>query len=206
MGPGGRMWQLDMAANLVAALASVAIAGAILVPLVREGQLRSNRLGAATAAIFLTSAVHHGSHAAHMALPVFGIETDQGLALRTAFGGWHTVIIDVVTAWVGIYYWTMRRTYGSLMRGAKLFEDMNERQRQALEISDNIVQGLFVARTALALDEREMSEEALRSTLDSARQIISDLLGGSGTQLDLGPGQLVREQPAVVAGGAVTHQ
>ncbi len=134
------------------------------------------------------------------------IETDQGLALRTAFSGWYTVIGDVVSAWVGIYYWTMRRTYGSLMRGAKLFEDMKERQRQALEINDNIVQGLFVAQTALALDEREMSEEALRSTLDSARQIISDLLGGSGTQLDLGPGQLVREQPAVVAGGAVAHQ
>jgi len=67
------MWQLDIAANLVVAVAYVAIAGAILVPLVREGQLRSNRLGAATAAIFLTCAVHHGSHAAHLVLPVFGL-------------------------------------------------------------------------------------------------------------------------------------
>ena len=193
------MWQLDMTANLMVALAYLAIAGAILIPLVREGHLRANRLGAATAAIFLTSAVHHGSHAVQMVLPVFGIEMHQGLALRTAFSGWHTVIGDVVSAWVGIYYWTMRRTYGSLMRGATLFEDMNERQRQALEINDNIVQGLFVAQTALALDEREMSQEALRSTLDSARQIISDLLGDSGTELELGPGQLVRGKPAMVA-------
>lgn len=193
------MWQFDMAANLVVALAYVAIAGAVLVPLVREGQLRSNRLGAATAAIFLTSAVHHGNHAAHMTLPVFGMETTEGLALRTAFSGWHTVIGDIVAAWVGIYYWTMRRTYGSLMRGAKLFEDMKERQRQALEINDNIVQGLFVAQTALALDEREMSEEAMRTTLDSARQIISDLLGKAGSEFEVGPRQLLREKPATVA-------
>jgi len=106
------------------------------------------------------------------------------------------VIGDVVSAWVGIYYWTMRRTYGSLMRGAKLFDDMKERQRQAREINDNIVQGLFVAQTALALDEREMSEEAMRTTLDSARQIISDLLGEAGTGLELGPGHLVRDHPA----------
>ena len=197
------MWQIDMAANLVVALAYMAIAGAILVPLVREGQLRSNRLGAATAAIFLTSAVHHGSHAAQMLLPAFGMATGGGLPLRAAFGGWHTVIGDLVSAWVGIYYWTMRRTYGSLMRGATLFEDMKERQRQALEINDNIVQGLFVAQTALALDEREMSEEAMRTTLDSARQIISDLLGDTGADLDLKPGQLVREKPAVVAPGQV---
>lgn len=194
------MWQMDLAANLVVAVAYVAIAVAVLVPLVREGQLRSNRLGAATAAIFLTCAVHHGSHAAHMLLPTLGMATDEGLALRTAFSGWHTVIGDIVAAWVGIYYWTMRRTYGSLMRGATLFEDMRERQRQALEINDNIVQGLFVAQTALALDEREMSEEAMRSTLDSARQIISDLLGEAGTESELGPGQLLRERPATVGG------
>ena len=200
------MWQFDMAANLVVALAYVAIAGAILLPLVREGQLRSNRLGAATAAIFLTCAVHHGIHASHMILPTFGVEVKEGLALRTAFAGWHTVIADIVSAWVGLYYWTMRRSYGSLMRGAKLFEDLKERQRQALEINDNIVQGLFVAQTALALDEREMSQEAMRSTLESARQIISDLLGDAGGEPHLAPGLLLRTQPAIVADRQVAGQ
>jgi signal transduction histidine kinase len=84
------------------------------------------------------------------------------------------------------------------MKGAKLFEDIKERQRQALEINDNIVQGLFVAQTALELNEREISEEALRSTLESARQIISDLLGEANSEVALGPGELVRKQAAEV--------
>jgi signal transduction histidine kinase len=108
------------------------------------------------------------------------------------------VFWEVLTAAMGVYYWSLRRTYGALMKGAKLFDDMRERQRQALEINDNIVQGLFVAQTALALDEREVSEEALRSTLESARQIISDLLGEANSDVALGPGELVRKQAAEV--------
>ncbi len=72
-----------------------------------------------------------------------------------------------------------------------------ERRRQAREINDHIVQGLFVAQTALALDHREMAEDAMRSTLDAARQIISDLLAETGTEFELGqPG---RGKPALVA-------
>ncbi len=37
----------------------------------------------------------------------------------------------------------------SVLRGAQLFEDMKVRERQALEINDNIVQGLSVAKYAL---------------------------------------------------------
>lgn len=44
-------------------------------------------------------------------------------------------------------------------------------------------------------------------TLASARQISSTLLGESGTELALGPGELVRQAPAVVApiGAASIH-
>jgi signal transduction histidine kinase len=191
------MWKVGAAANLAVALVYLAIAVAIVRPLVRERQLRANRLGTATAAIFLTCAVHHGSHAVHVLLPYVGLEVHEGLALRAAFN-WHVVGWDVLTAAVGIYYWTLRRTYGPLMRGAKLFEDMKERQRQALEINDTIVQGLFVAQTALALGERETSEEALHTTLESARHIISDLLGEVGSELAPRPGQLVRDAPALI--------
>ena len=55
-------WQIGTAANGVIALAYFLIALAIVVPLARSNQLRTNPLGAATAAIFLTCAVHHGSH------------------------------------------------------------------------------------------------------------------------------------------------
>jgi hypothetical protein len=195
------MWQVAAAANFVLLASYVAIALAILRPLVQERQLLTNRLGTATAAIFLTCAIHHGMHTAHMVLPAFGVGVRTGVAVREAFSSWHSVAWDVLTASVGLYYWTLRRTYGPLMRGAKLFEDLKERQLRALEINDNIVQGLYVAQTALALDEREMSEEALRGTLAAARKIISDLLGERDTVRQLGPGELVRQTPAVVTGG-----
>ena len=47
---------------------------AIVRPLIETGQLRSNALGAATAAIFFTCAVHHGGHTVHMLLPGAGVE------------------------------------------------------------------------------------------------------------------------------------
>lgn len=83
------------------------------------------------------------------------------------------------------------------MRGASLFEDLKVQQRQALEINDNIVQGLVVAETALAFDQHDLSKEALAATLVSARQIISDLLGDANSETRLGPGDLRRRTAAI---------
>lgn len=79
------VWQIGAAANLIVAAACLAISVAIVRPLIREGQLGSNPLGLATAAIFLTCAVHHGTHSLHMLLPYVGIGLEEGLALRVAF-------------------------------------------------------------------------------------------------------------------------
>ena len=146
-------WKLATGANLVIAAAYLGITFAILRPLFATVQWRTNRLGTATAAIFFTCAVHHGAHAIHMLVPAFGIEDPAGLALRQAFH-WPVVVWDFIGAGVAIYYWSLRRTYGALMHGAKLFDDMKERQRQALELNDNIVQGLVAADMALRLDEK----------------------------------------------------
>lgn len=191
-------WQIAAIANLVVGVAYLAVSLAIIRPLVQTDQVRSNRLGTATAAIFFTGAVHHGMQGVHMYLPVFFEGVHSGHALREAFG-WNQAGWDIVTAGVGVYYWTLRRHYAPLMRGAKLFEDMKERQRQALEINDDIVQGLTVAQMALTLDEKEYSRQALESTLASARQIISSLLGDSDDpETRLGAGDLVRSRPAAI--------
>lgn len=190
-------WKLATGANLVIAVAYLGITLAILRPLFATDQWRSNRLGTATAAIFFTCAVHHGAHAIHMLVPVLGIEDPAGLALRQAFH-WPVVVWDFLGAGVAIYYWSLRRTYGALMHGAKLFDDMKERQRQALELNDNIVQGLVAAEMALRLDESEIGAEAIRSTLVKARAIITDMLGEAGSDVELGAGDLVRQAPATV--------
>jgi signal transduction histidine kinase len=74
--------------------------------------------------------------------------------------------------------------------------DSDLRRKQAMEISDNIVQGLTVAKMALELDKTEESHAALEQTLHKARGIISELLRGE--QETIGPGELVREHPALV--------
>lgn len=169
-------WQVGLVANAVIGVAYLLIAAAIVVPLARSNQLRTNPLGAATAAIFFTCAVHHGAHSVHMLLPSFGIDDDRGLAMREAWG-WPLATWDVVGAVVAAYYWTLRRNYGSLMQGAKLFEDMRLREQQALELNDSVLQGLVVAKMALDLDQPERAQQALTSSIDSASRMITELLG-----------------------------
>ena len=72
--------------------------------------------------------------------------------MREAWG-WPLAIWDIVGALVAIYYWTLRRNYGSLMQGAALFEDLRKREQQALELNDSVLQGLVVAKMALDLDD-----------------------------------------------------
>jgi succinate dehydrogenase/fumarate reductase cytochrome b subunit len=188
-------WGLGLAGNAVVAVAYLAIATVIAGALMRSGQLRSNPLGAATAAIFVTCAVHHGSHSVHMALPWLGIGTERGLAMRASYdvtmATW-----DVVTAAVGVYYWSLRRSYAPMMRGAKLFDDVRQREQQALELNDNVLQGLVVARLALDLGQHDKAREALESSIGSAGAIISDLLEADRRPTSAG---LLRSSPALQA-------
>lgn len=73
------------------------------------------------------------------------------------------------------------------------------RQRQALEINDNIVQGLSVVKYSLDAGDLARAREALEGTLKAARKIVTDLLNEDDVPyLHLGPGDLVRVEPATV--------
>ena len=187
-------WIIGLVCNALIAIAYLLISAALLVPLARSNQLRTNPLGAATAAIFLTCAVHHGAHSLHMLLPAFGVADTQGLAMRTAWG-WPLALWDVVGAAVGIYYWTQRRQYSSLMEGAQLFQDLRQREQQALELNDTVLQGLVVAKMALDLDDTARAQAALTASIDSASRIITDLLGSASAHQSLA---LVRSAAADV--------
>jgi signal transduction histidine kinase len=185
-------WQVGLAMNLVIMIAYLGICLAIVVPLYRSRQLRSNPLGAATAAIFFTCAVHHGAHPLHMLLPAFGLDDQEGLAMREAWG-WPLAAWDIVGAIVAVYYWTLRRTYGSLMEGAQLFQDFRQREQQALELNDTVLQGLVVAKMALDLDQTQKANESLNASITSASRIITELMGSKHHTLDL-----LRSVPAEV--------
>jgi hypothetical protein len=192
-------WQISAAANGVIGIAYLVIAYIILGGLIRTNQLTSNKLGLATGLIFLTCGVHHGTHAFHMLIPAFGIHDQQALDLRASWH-WPSVAWDLVGAAVALYYLSLRGSYASVLRGAQLFEDMKVRERQALEINDNIVQGLSVAKYALDNGQSEKSQKAVEETLKKARSIITELLGEEDSEVALGPGELRRQRPATVAG------
>lgn len=193
------MWQVTAAANGVIMAAYSLIAIAILRALVRTRQVRGNPLGTATATIFFTCAVHHGSHTLHMLAPAFGLELTEGLAMREAMG-WHAAVWDLVSGGVAVYYWSLRRSYGRLLqRGPVLFTDLKERQRSAIEINDNIVQGLALAQYRYEAGQPELAHDAVVKTLAAARMMMSDLVDPAAGQ-SIQPGDLVRTVPAQPSG------
>lgn len=72
--------------------------------------------------------------------------------------------------------------------------EAQQRRRQALEINDNVVQGLTAATYALEQDNPEAARSFLDRTLASARHMMDDLLEPQGQ--DLRPGDLIRAHPA----------
>jgi PAS domain S-box-containing protein len=74
-------------------------------------------------------------------------------------------------------------------------ERIAERQRQALQINDNVLQGLTVALLALDGGDASAARHATASTLALARQLVHDLLASAGST-HLEPGALVRDHAA----------
>ena len=74
------------------------------------------------------------------------------------------------------------------------------RSREALEINDNIVQGLVVARYAAQLGQRERVESAIESTLADARTMIGELVGDLPPDTLTRPGALRRRSAADATG------
>nr|WP_099343727.1 MULTISPECIES: PAS domain-containing sensor histidine kinase [unclassified Actinoplanes] len=115
--------QVFLLANLVIMVAYAAITVAIVVPVRRAGQLRSNKLATATALIFFSCAVGHGLHA-------------LGGILALAHGSPHparhpgfSALWDAFTAGVACYYWSLRRSYGVLLSKGAIYLDPWSRHR-----------------------------------------------------------------------------
>ena len=72
--------------------------------------------------------------------------------------------------------------------------ESQQRRRQALEINDNVVQGLTSAVYSLEQDDVRLATSFIERTLAAARDMMDDLLEPSGEQLH--PGDLVRSTAA----------
>ena len=194
-GTASGWWMVGTLATGVATVAYLALAFVILQGLRASGQLRTNPLALATGLIFLSCGLGHGIHAAHALLPFAGLDVELGLATRAIASDWHVWIFDALTAVVAVWYWTLRKRFPALLRGTAMFEDMRVRQRQALEIHDNVVQGLAKAKLNFELGRHEHGMKDVEETLASSRRIITHLLGDEGVA-DAPEPDLRRTSPA----------
>ncbi len=176
------LWQAGLVASAVITVSFAAIAIRLVLDLTRTGQWSGNPLGVATMLIFLTCAGSHGVRTVQLLAPVLGVGGLPGLASHVEYNWAHMVVLDLLTAFAGLWYWTMRRRYPTLARGASLFEDLRSRNRQALAVHDNIVQGLSRTKLALEAEQDELGEEALEETLEEAKTMITELIDEEGTK------------------------
>jgi PAS domain S-box-containing protein len=86
-----------------------------------------------------------------------------------------------------------------LLRAREEGERLRVSRQHALEINDNLVQGLALAKYRLALGEPEAALEAISATLEEARRIVGELHAESGPTK---PGDLRRAR----AGGPVEDE
>jgi GAF domain-containing protein len=73
-----------------------------------------------------------------------------------------------------------------------------ERRRRALEVNDEVVQGLALAQLALQADRPDEAMTAVESTLAAAKAMVTELLESAGDSGRLSAGDLVRFRPASI--------
>ena len=162
-------WVLAAIVNGVVTLAYISISFHILRGVRRSGSLKANPLATATGLIFASCAAGHLGHLSHLVDPA-----TQAASLQVY--DWHLVVIDAITAAIAIRYWLLRSRLPALVRGVALFDDLSQRRHQALAIHDQVVQQLATAKLAIELGETDQGLLALDRGLDSAREIVTDLV------------------------------
>lgn len=193
-------WMLTAAANAVIVVVYALVAISMINAIIDGRQLRSNPLLTATAAIFVTCTLGHGAHLVHAlfaSTAFWGVAGDLAAdRVRAEFGDPRLLAWDVITAVVAIFFLALRSRFTVVYRGAAFCEDLEKREAQAMEMHDNIVQGLARAKLALDLGDREEGYRAIDATLIASRRIMTDLLGKEGSDLALGPGDIRRKVAA----------
>jgi hypothetical protein len=192
-------WWLGLAMNATIAVAFLAVAVVLLVNAIKTKHVRNNPLGVATVILYIGCGGGHVVHTLQLLDVPLGNASAAGLAIQAEYAvGWHMWAIDILTAIAGVAYWMMRRRFPALVSGAAVFEDLRARQRRALEINDNVVQGLARAKMALDMHLEEEGDQAVEETMAKARHIITGLLGEN----EVKPGRLRRDRPGDKVGKA----
>ena len=133
-------------------------------------------------------AVHHGIASTMFPTSVF----NHYAALNNP---WKWAVIHAVfvlgASAANLYAWRFNEEAAAETEAYRARAEEGERRRQAaLEINDNIVQGLAVITSSLALGKQDLAAATADRTITAARTIITDLLGDASAPIT--PGSLRR--------------
>jgi CheY-like chemotaxis protein/HPt (histidine-containing phosphotransfer) domain-containing protein len=181
-----------LAGNIVIACAYAAITVAIVVPVRRAGPLRADKPAVATALIIVSFAVGHGLHA------VIYAQADQVHDVGAVFVC--SAVWDVLTASVGVWYWTLRRGFRVLLggTGARFVDPAahhHHHHRHDIDVREQHSRHDIDVREHLA--EPHAAAEAHAQSAVDIHQAGTALLAGTNDVLDLST-----TEPAAVAAGA----
>lgn len=147
-------------------------------------------------------------HALEEILPPESWSGGEGLQARTLDG--KPLVLDITTAELtestheGRTAVFLKDASPRLEREAMATRlgESQQRRRQALEINDNVVQGLTSAVYSLEQEDLDKATSYIERTLAAARDMMDDLLEPSGEELH--PGDLVRSSASRLDDVAVT--
>lgn len=175
MSAGHGPWWIGFIGSAITAVTFIAVGVALARSLNKTQQWRQNPLGVGTMLIFITCGVGHLIHTLQLLYLDIAGPAAIGEAARIHYGEWHLWIADGATAAAGTWYWLSRRAFPNLVSGAALYENVRRQQRRAVEIHDNVVQGLVKAAWHLDLDDPGGSKRALRATLDASERMKAEI-------------------------------
>lgn len=186
-------WVISVAGNATVAIAYAFIAFFIGQGLSRTNQWRRNRLAVATCLIFTSCSLGHAVHAEHI---LFASAAAHGVDSRDLMATWPGALLEMATASVAIYYVTLRNRYGILLAGNRMFDDLDDRQRTALEVHDDVIQGLVTAKLALDLGDVGEASRVIEHALEDTRRVVDRLMVPVTASGGIRPGDLRRQGPA----------
>lgn len=170
-------WLLGLTANAIIGVAYMGVAVLLGINISKTKQWLTNPLAAGTFFLYVTCSGAHGLIAMQLAAATANAAATEGV--RIMYGSAYEWYWDFVTAGIGIWYWTMRSRFPGLVSGTAVFEDLRQRQKRALQINDNIVQGLVRAKLSLDMKRDEEGKAALHETIAASRRIVASLEGGA---------------------------
>jgi hypothetical protein len=185
-------WILSVVGNATVAVAYAFIAFFIGRGLSRTDQWRRNRLAVATFLIFASCSLGHAVHAEHLLFA----SAAHGVDPRGLMATWPSALLEMGTASIAVYYVTLRNRYGILLAGNRLFDDLDDRQRTALEVHDDVIQGLVTAKLALDLGDTGEASRGIEHALENTRRVVDRLMVPVTASGDIRPGDLRRQRPA----------